>query len=108
MASPEHESESKQVLEAQLRATLDVIPAYAWYTNRSGALTFVNQRCADYLGLPKDHPLRSGRSTGAAWDFHVLFLHPDDHEETRRVPLVPQSRRNPSGGRRDSAVLDRN
>ena len=85
MASPEHEPESKQVLETQLRATLDVIPAYTWYTSPSGALTFVNQRCADYLGLPEDHPLRSGRNTGAAWDSHIPLLHPDDHEETRRV-----------------------
>jgi PAS domain S-box-containing protein len=85
MASPEHEPGSKQVLEAQLRATLDVIPAYTWYTSPSGALTFVNQRCADYLGLPEDHSLRSGRNTGAAWDSHITLLHPDDHEETRRV-----------------------
>ena len=42
-------------VEPQLRATLDMIPAYAWYANPSGGLTFVNQRHADYLGLPKDH-----------------------------------------------------
>ena len=53
-ASPGHEPESKQVLEAQLQATLGVIPAYTWYANPSGALTFVNKRHADYLGLPKD------------------------------------------------------
>jgi PAS domain S-box-containing protein len=80
-----YESESRYALEAQLRATLDVIPAYTWYTNPSGGLTFVNQRCADYLGLPKDHPLRLGIDTGAAWDWHIPLLHPDDHEETRRV-----------------------
>src|SRR6266567_7472133 len=72
-------------LEAQLQATLNVIPAYTWYAAPSGALTFVNQRCADYLGLPKDHPLRFGIDTGAAWDSHIPLLHPDDHEETRRV-----------------------
>ena len=85
MASPGHESESKQVLEAQLRATLDVIPAYTWYADPSGALTFVNKRLADYLGLPKDHPLRFGIATGAAWDSHIALLHPDDHEESRKV-----------------------
>ena len=58
MASPGHESEPKQVLAAELRATLDVIPAYTWYADPSGALTFVNKRHADYLGLPKGHPLR--------------------------------------------------
>jgi formate hydrogenlyase transcriptional activator len=71
--------------EAQLRATLNMIPAHTWYAAPAGALTFVNDRCADYLGLPKDHPLRFGTDTGAAWDSHIPFLHPDDHEETRRV-----------------------
>jgi PAS domain S-box-containing protein len=85
MVSPGHQSESKQVLEAQLRATLEVIPAYTWYADPSGALTFVNKRHADYLGLPKDHPLRFGIATGAAWDSHIPLLHPDDHEEARRV-----------------------
>jgi PAS domain S-box-containing protein len=64
-------------LEAQLRATLNMIPAYTWYALPSGALTFVNERTADYLGLPKDHPLRSGVDTGAEWDAHIPFLHPD-------------------------------
>src|SRR5258708_1588513 len=71
--------------EAQLQATLNIIPAYTWYAAPSGALTFVNERCADYLGLPKDHPLRFGIDTGAAWDAHIPFLHPDDQEESRRV-----------------------
>src|SRR4030095_7450266 len=88
----EQQSEIRQILEltpqrleAQLRATLNVIPAYTWYAPPSGALTFVNERCADYLGLPKDNPLRFGIDTGAAWDSHILLLHPDDHEESRRV-----------------------
>src|ERR1700740_1130885 len=72
-------------LEAQLQATLNMIPAYTWYAVPSGALTFVNKRCADYLGLPKDDPLRFGIDNGAAWDSHISLLHPDDHEETRRV-----------------------
>jgi hypothetical protein len=46
--------------EEQLQATLNVIPAYTWYADPSGALTFVNERLSDYLGLPKDHPLRFG------------------------------------------------
>ncbi len=41
MDSAGHESESKHLLEAQLRATLNVIPAYTWYAAPSGALTFV-------------------------------------------------------------------
>src|SRR5579862_5712643 len=72
-------------LEAQLQATLNIVPAYTWYALPNGALTFVNERTADYLGLPKDHPLRSGKDTGADWDSHIPLLHPDDREETRRV-----------------------
>src|SRR5216684_4096781 len=72
-------------LEAQLQATLNVIPAYTWYALPSGGLTFVNERTADYLGLPKDHPLRFGIDTGAEWDAHIRMLHPDDHEDARRV-----------------------
>jgi PAS domain S-box-containing protein len=71
--------------EAQLQATLNVIPAYTWYALPSGALTFVNERTGNYLGLPKDHPLRFGIDTGAEWDAHIPLLHPDDREESRRV-----------------------
>jgi PAS domain S-box-containing protein len=71
--------------EARLRATLNMIPAYTWYAAPSGALTFVNERCADYLGLAEDHPLRFGSGTGAAWDAHIPLLHPDDREESRRA-----------------------
>jgi PAS domain S-box-containing protein len=45
----------------------------------------LNERGSDYVGLPEDHPLRLGIDTGAAWDSHIPLLHPDDHEETRRV-----------------------
>src|SRR6201988_3405183 len=72
-------------LRAELQTVLNLIPAFAWYCNASGGLTFVNERGSDYVGLPKDHPLRFGIDTGAEWDSHIPFLHPDDHEETRRV-----------------------
>jgi PAS domain S-box-containing protein len=72
-------------LEAQVQATLNIVPAYVWYALPSGALTFVNERTADYLGLPKDHSLRSGTDTGVDWDSHIPLLHADDREETRRV-----------------------
>jgi PAS domain-containing protein len=72
-------------LKTQLQATLDMIPVFTWYAAPSGALLFVNSRCADYLGLPQDHPLRFGADTGAAWDSHIPFLHPDDHQEMRRL-----------------------
>jgi PAS domain S-box-containing protein len=69
---------------AQVQAILNVIPAYTWYAAPSGALTFVNKRTADYLGLPKDHPLRLGIDIGAQWDDWIPMLHPDDHEESRK------------------------
>jgi formate hydrogenlyase transcriptional activator len=72
-------------LEARLQATLNVIPANTWYASPTGALTFVNERAADYLGLPKDHPLRFGIDTGAAWDSHIPLVHPDDHDEARKA-----------------------
>jgi PAS domain S-box-containing protein len=72
-------------IEAQLQATLNMLPVCAWYTTASGALTFVNQRYADYLGLRKDHPLRFSIDVGAEWDSHIPFLHPDDHAEMRRA-----------------------
>jgi PAS domain-containing protein len=75
----------RRPLEAELQATLNVIPAYTWYALPSGALTFVNERTADYLGIPKEHPLRLGIDVGAEWDSHIPLLHPDDQEETRRV-----------------------
>ena len=73
-------------LEAQLQATLSMIPAHTWYALPSGTLTFLNERCADYLGLPKNHPLRFGIE-GASWDSRIPIplLHPNDHEETRRI-----------------------
>jgi PAS domain S-box-containing protein len=73
------------LLEAQLQSTLNMIPAYTWYAGASGGLIFVNERYADYLGLPKHHPLRFGADTGVAWHSQCSLLHPDDHEETRRV-----------------------
>ena len=69
----------------QLQATLNLIPAHTWYASASGALIFANERASDYLGLPKDHPLRLGINNGGEWDSHIALLHPDDHEEARRV-----------------------
>jgi formate hydrogenlyase transcriptional activator len=69
---------------AELQASLNLIPAFAWYFNASGGLTFLNERGSNYLGLPKDHPLRFGIDTSAEWDSHIALLHPDDHEEARR------------------------
>src|SRR6266540_2232607 len=69
---------------AQLQAILNVLPAYTWYAAPSGSLTFVNKRTADYLGVPKDHPLRFGIDIGAQWDDWVPLLHPDEHEEARK------------------------
>jgi PAS domain S-box-containing protein len=78
-------AEERSKFLAQLQATLNVIPAYTWYAAPSGGLTFVNRRTADYLGLPKDHPLRFGIDNGAPWDAHITLLHPDEREESRKA-----------------------
>jgi len=72
-------------LEAQLQATLNLVPTHAWYAAPNGALRFLNERSAEYGGLPKDHPLRYGAGAGDEWDLHVAFLHPEDRDKTRRV-----------------------
>src|SRR5713226_4929127 len=72
-------------LRAELQTALNMLPAFTWYCNASGGLTFLNERGSDYVGLPKDHPIRHGIDTGAEWDSHISLLHPDDHEEARRV-----------------------
>ena len=59
---------------AQLQATLNLIPAHAWYALPNGQLTFLNERAADYLGLPKDHPLRLGTGSVVDWESHILFF----------------------------------
>jgi PAS domain S-box-containing protein len=69
---------------AQLQAVLNVLPAYTWYGTPSGSLLFVSKRQADFLGVPKDHPLRFGIDIGAPWDSHIPFLHPDDQEAGRK------------------------
>jgi PAS domain S-box-containing protein len=69
---------------AQVQAILNVLPAYTWYAAPSGALTFVNTRTADYLGIPNDHPLRFGIDIGATWDEWIPLLHPDDQEKARK------------------------
>jgi PAS domain S-box-containing protein len=69
---------------AQVQAILNVLPTYTWYSAPSGGLTFVNERTAEYLGVPKDHPLRFGIDIGAQWDDWVPLLHPDDQEEARK------------------------
>jgi hypothetical protein len=43
-------------LEAWLQRPLNLVPAHTWYAAPTGVLTFVNERTADYLGLPTDHP----------------------------------------------------
>jgi PAS domain S-box-containing protein len=77
--------EDHSSVKAQLRATADAIPGHVWYATPSGALIFINSKSADYLQLPIDHPLRLGTDIGGEWDSHIPLLHPDDHEETRRV-----------------------
>jgi PAS domain S-box-containing protein len=78
-------SEQEPSFAAQLRKTLNTIPAYTWYALPSGVLTFANERYADYLGLDKDDPLRLGVEVDVTWDTHIQLVHSDDHEATLKV-----------------------
>lgn len=80
-------AEKRPTFAAQLQVTLNVT-TYPWYAAPSGGLTFVNNRTVDYLGLPEHHPRRFGIDIGAQWDAHIPLLHPDDHEETRKIWLT--------------------
>ena len=72
-------------LEAQLQATLNVIPLQAWYATPAGVLIFVNEPAAAYLGLARTHHLRFGMDVGGTSDSHLAFVHPEDHAHTRRM-----------------------
>jgi len=71
-------------VEANLQVTLNALPTQAWYARASGALAFVNEATADYLGLPSDHPLRFAADFEAPWDAHLAFLHPEDQPTSSR------------------------
>jgi PAS domain-containing protein len=72
------------LVEANLQVTLNALPTQTWYARASGALAFVNNATADYLGLPSDHPLRSAADFEAPWDAHLAFLHPEDQSTSIR------------------------
>ena len=89
MGDSEDNTQKRPPLRAELQTALNLIPAFAWCCNASGGLTFLNERGSDYLGLPKDHPLRFGIDTGAEWDSHIALnwgwtrtsmIHPEDVE----------------------------
>ncbi|WP_187142968.1 PAS domain-containing sensor histidine kinase [Terriglobus albidus] len=71
-------------LEAQLRTTLNLIPIQTWYATPAGAVVFVNEATASYLGLPQLHSLRYGEEVGGDWESHLIFIHPEDHPHARR------------------------
>src|SRR5260221_579942 len=60
-----------QSLEAQLQATLNMLPAYTWYAAPSGGLAFVNARNPDYGGLLADPP-RAAQ--------YLTLVHPEARE----------------------------
>jgi PAS domain-containing protein len=72
------------LVEANLQVTLNALPTQTWYARASGALAFVNNATADYLGLPSDHPLRFAADFEAPWDAHLAFLHPEDQSTSIR------------------------
>jgi len=71
-------------LEAQLQATLNIIPVQAWYALASGTIAFVNEATATYLRLPQPHHLRYGADVGGTRESHLSYIHPEDHPHARR------------------------
>jgi PAS domain S-box-containing protein len=71
-------------IETNLQTILNALLIQAWFARASGALAFVNQATAKYLGLPSDQPLRFAGDFEAPWDVHVAFLHPDDRAHSSR------------------------
>ena len=69
-------AQKRPPLGAELQVALSLIPAHTWYAVLSGALTYLNERGSDYLGLPKDHPIRLGIETGAAYQ-HLMTEAPN-------------------------------
>jgi PAS domain S-box-containing protein len=84
LGSEDKKADVQPGFNARVQAILNVLPAYTWYAAPRGALTFVNTRTADYLGIPNDHPLRFGIDVGAEWDHSFALLHPDDREDARK------------------------
>ena len=101
---------------AQLRKTLNTIPAYTWYALPSGVLTFVNEGYADYIANGTDFDceravdqLRSGaremdpKSSGLYLRYHLLVAHLLTREQGLDL-LQAQWREVPRGHRRQVAA----
>jgi PAS domain-containing protein len=66
------QNDQSTATEKALRLAFDTTPAFIHTARPDGYFDYFN-------------PLRLGIDVGAEWDSHIPFLHPDDHEETRRV-----------------------
>jgi len=64
--------ETLRANEAQLRLTIDTIPAYVWSALPDGSVDFINQRWLKFGGLSMEEGLGSGWETA---------LHPEDHAD---------------------------
>jgi len=71
-ASESLQNDQSTATENALRLAVDITPAFIHTARPDGYFDCFN-------------PLRFGIDTGAEWDSHIPLLHPDDHEETRRV-----------------------
>ena len=75
-------AEERRPLEAELQATLNVIPAYTWHVLPSGALTFVNEGTADPFAKVLDSA--SDSLALLRWSFDLVIELSDLKLETLR------------------------
>jgi PAS domain S-box-containing protein len=66
---------SLQASERELNLIIETMPGLVWCASPDGALTFINQRISDYIGVPFDNLAEAG------W---AHFIHPHDAESVLR------------------------
>jgi len=91
LSRDEQEGREKKLREseAHLRLIIDTIPAFVWFANPDGGPAFINDKMAEYLGLPDQgtiEPTKPSASPSAdAISQWKEMLHPDDYEASYQV-----------------------
>lgn len=87
----QQEGREKELRESELnlRLIIDTIPAFVWFANRDGGPAFINDKMAEYLGLPNRGSVEPTKSSGGpsadAISQWKEMLHPDDYDAAYQV-----------------------